>query len=178
MASARPLPFTTVRALAAVLLLPGSPWMIPQSESTRRSKRIPGKTKQNPLERTTAPIKILVVEDHPDSREVLVLQLLRMSFKEIIEAERGEEGIEKALAEGPDIIIMDLGLPGMNGIETTARLKQNPQTAHIPVIALTAWGEQFHKEKALEAGMVEYLTKPARLQAIKDVIEKVLQTRA
>lgn len=174
MASARPLPFTTVRALAAVLLLPGSPWMIPQNDSTRRSSRIPGKTGQNPLRRATAPIKILVVEDHPDSREVLVLQLRRMSFKEIIEAERGEEGIDKALTEGPDLIIMDLGLPGMNGIEATARLKQNPQTAHIPVIALTAWREEDFKDRALKAGIAEYLTKPTSPQVLKTVIERLL----
>ncbi len=123
------------------------------------------------------PAKILVVEDHPDSREILVFQLCHVGY-EAIGAETAEEGIEKALAEGPDLVVMDLGLPGLDGIEATVRLKQNPQTAHIPVIALTAWGEQFHKEKALAAGMVEYLTKPTRLQAIKDVIEKVLQTRA
>jgi len=123
------------------------------------------------------PAKILVVEDHADSREILVFQLRHVGY-EAIGAETAEEGIEKALAEGPDVVVMDLGLPGLDGIEATVRLKQNPQTAHIPVIALTAWGEQFHKEKALAAGMVEYLTKPARLQVIKDVIEKVLQTKA
>ena len=123
------------------------------------------------------PAKILVVEDHPDSREILVFQLRHVGY-EAIGAETAEEGIEKALAEGPDVVVMDLGLPGLDGIEATVRLKQNPQTAHIPVIALTAWGEQFHKEKALAAGMMEYLTKPARLQVIKDVIEKVLQTKA
>lgn len=123
------------------------------------------------------PAKILVVEDHPDSREILVFQLRHVGY-EAIGAETAEEGIEKALVEGPDVVVMDLGLPGLDGIEATVRLKQNPQTAHIPVIALTAWGEQFHKEKALEAGMAEYLTKPARLQVIKDVIEKVLQTKA
>lgn len=122
------------------------------------------------------PAKILVVEDHSDSREILVFQLRHVGY-EAIGAETAEEGIEKALAEGPDVVVMDLGLPGLDGIEATVRLKQNPQTAHIPVIALTAWGEQFHKEKALEAGMVEYLTKPARLQVIKGVIEKVLQTK-
>lgn len=123
------------------------------------------------------PAKILVVEDHSDSREILVFQLRHVGY-EAIGAETAEEGIEKALAESPDVVVMDLGLPGLDGIEATVRLKQNPQTAHIPVIALTAWGEQFHKEKALAAGMVEYLTKPARLQVIKDVIEKVLQTKA
>lgn len=123
------------------------------------------------------PKKILVVEDHADSREILVFQLRRMSFKEIIEAANGEDGIEKASSEKPDIIIMDLGLPGVNGIEATMRLKQNPQTAGIPVIALTAWREEDFKDKALDAGMAEYLTKPTPPQVLKQLIERILQTR-
>lgn len=122
------------------------------------------------------PGKILVVEDHPDSREVLVFQLGHMNY-EVFEAASGEEGIEKALTEGPDLIIMDLGIPGINGIEATVRLKENPKTAHIPVIALTAWGEGY-KHKASDAGMVEYLTKPTHLQVLKEVIERFLQTRS
>jgi len=93
-----------------------------------------------------------------------------MSFKEVIEAASGEEGIEKAVGELPDLVIMDLGLPGMNGIETAKKLKESPKTALIPVIALTAWREEDSKDKALEAGMVEYLTKPARPQRLKQII--------
>ncbi len=118
-----------------------------------------------------------MVEDHPDSREVLLFQLRHMGY-EATGGATGEEGIEKALAESPDVIIMDLGLPGINGIEVTVRLKQNPQTAHIPVVALTAWGDPLHKDKALQAGIAEYLTKPTRLQDLKDVIEKFLQTKS
>lgn len=119
--------------------------------------------------------KILVVEDHQDSREVLVIQLRKMSYKEVIEAASGEEGIEKALAEDPDLIIMDLGLPGIDGIETTARLKQNPKTAKIPVIALTAWQEQDYRDNALKAGMAAFLSKPTPPRILKDTIERFLQ---
>lgn len=121
------------------------------------------------------PAKILVVEDHSDSREILVFQLRHVGY-EAIGAETAEEGIEKALNEVPDLIIMDLALPGMDGIHTTIKLKQNPRTAHIPVIAYTVWGEEF-KEKALKAGMVHFLGKTAPPQALKEMIEKLLATR-
>jgi len=120
------------------------------------------------------PKKILVVEDHQDSREILIVQLRSMSYKEVIEAASGEEGIEKALVEDPDLIIMDLGLPGINGIEATARLKQNPKTAKIPVIALTAWQEQDFRDKALKAGVVEYLSKPTPPRILKEALERFL----
>lgn len=121
------------------------------------------------------PGKILVVEDRQDFRIILSLILRPLGHK-IVEAENGQEGIEKALNEAPDLIIMDLALPGMDGIETTIKLKQNPRTAHIPVIAYTVWGEEF-KEKALKAGMVHFLGKTAPPQALKEMIEKLLATR-
>ncbi len=123
------------------------------------------------------PGKILIVEDHQDSREILAIQLRLMSY-EVIEAVDGQEGIEKAQAENPNLIIMDLGLPGIDGIETTVRLKQNPKTAHIPVIALTAWQEQDYKDKALQAGMAGFLSKPTPPRILKDVIERSLQNRS
>lgn len=122
------------------------------------------------------PGKILIVEDHPDSRDILAIQLRLMSY-EVIEAVDGQEGIEKAEAENPNLIIMDLGLPGINGIETTVRLKQNSKTAHIPVIALTAWQEQDYKDKALQAGMAGFLSKPTPPRILRDAIERCLQNR-
>ena len=123
------------------------------------------------------PGKILIVEDHTDSREILAIQLRLMSY-EVIEAADGQEGIEKAQAENLNLIIMDLGLPGINGIETTVRLKQNPKTAHIPVIALTAWQEQDYKDKALQAGMAGFLSKPTPPRILKDVIERSLRGKS
>lgn len=122
-------------------------------------------------------VRILIVEDNADTRELLDIQLRRMTY-EVIDAATGEEGISKAQAESPDLIIMDLGLPGISGIETTVRLKQNPKTAHIPVIALTAWMEDQFRHKALEAGMVEFLCKPTAPQALRYVIEKFLQPKS
>lgn len=150
------------------------PWRTSPSPSMKRKSRTEGKRTQDQSKgKSPSQKKILVVEDHPDSREILVVQLQRMTC-EVIEAASGEEAIEKASAEGPNLIIMDLGLPGINGLETTARLKKNPKTAHIPVVALTAWPEQDYKNKALQAGTVEYLTKPTPPQVLKQVIERFL----
>lgn len=123
------------------------------------------------------PAKVLIVEDHPDAREILVFQLRHMGY-ETIEAANGLEGVEKAIAQGPDVVIMDLGLPGINGIEATVRLKQNPKTANIPVIAYTAWKEQNYKDKAMEAGMAEFLTKPTPLKVFGEVLQRVLQSNS
>lgn len=118
--------------------------------------------------------KILVVEDHPDFRQIIAVLIRHMNY-EVIEAENGEEGIRKALAKIPDLIIMDLGLPRMDGIEAAARLKQNPITARIPIIAYTSWKAEEYRDKALRAGAVEYLPKPASSQTFRKVVERVLQ---
>ena len=119
-------------------------------------------------------VKILVVEDHTDSREILTAQLKGMGYQ-VIEAETGEEGSEKAQALLPDLIVMDLGLPGIKGIEAAQRLKQNSATAHIPVIALTAWNEKDFREEAEKAGIAEFLTKPTPRYQPKATIEKFLK---
>lgn len=123
------------------------------------------------------PVKVLIVEDHPDAREILVFQLRHMGY-EVIEAANGLEAIEKALAHGPDIVVMDLGLPGLNGIEATVQLKQNPKIANIPVIAYTAWKEQSYRDRAMEAGMAEFLTKPTPPKVFGEVLQRVLQSNS
>ena len=111
-----------------------------------------------------------------DHRTLLALMLSRLQC-EVIEAGAGSEAIEKALAETPDLIIMDLVLPDIDGIEVTARLKKNPRTAHIPVIAHTIWKERDYKDKALKAGVAEYLTKPTPPQIFHEIVEKFLRTK-
>ena len=122
------------------------------------------------------PPKILIVEDHPDSREILAFMLRSMDY-DVIEAANGQEAIEKAGAEEPDLVIMDIGLPGINGIEATVKLKQDPKTAHIPVIAHSAWSEQKYKAAALRAGMVEYLLKPTAPGVFGKVLQKILPSQ-
>lgn len=121
------------------------------------------------------PVKILIVEDHLDSREILKIQIEIIGY-EVVEAASGEEALDKAVAEHPDLVIMDLGLPGINGIEATTKLKADPQTADIPVVAYTAWPEEIMKEKAERARVSAFLTKPTSPRRFKEVIEKLLRT--
>lgn len=122
------------------------------------------------------PTTILIVEDHIDSLEVLTIQLKAMGY-DVIEATTGEEGIEKAQALHPEIILMDLGLPGINGIEAAHRLKKNPETANIPVIAHTAWPEEAFRSEGEKAGISDFLTKPTSPYRFKTTIEKCLRLR-
>lgn len=121
--------------------------------------------------------KVLIVEDQMDHRMILAVMLDHLHYQ-VIEAADGTEGLDKAVSEAPDLIIMDLGLPGIDGLETTIRLKQNPKTAHIPVIAHTIWKEEEYREKAEQAGVVEYLTKPTPPAIFKRVLEKLLPQTA
>ena len=116
-------------------------------------------------------VQVMIVEDHPDSREILRIQIERLGY-EVIEALSGEEALEKALVENPDLIIMDIMLPGMNGIEAAIALKQNPKTSRIPVIGHSAWQE--NKDKALAAGMVEFLPKPTPPGVFREVVQRIL----
>ena len=115
--------------------------------------------------------KILVIEDEQDSRFVLICQLRFIGY-EPVEATTGEQGLERATTEQPDLVLMDLAMPNLTGIEIAKILKQNPATAHIPIVAYTAWEHSSWKEPALQAGMVEYLVKPATPEELKSTIEK------
>ena len=121
------------------------------------------------------PAKVLIVEDHQDSREILRIQIEYLGYK-VIEALSGEEALEKALVENPDLIIMDIMLPGMNGIEAAIALKQNSKTSRIPVIGHSAWQE--NKDKALAAGMVEFLPKPTTPRVFGEVLKRILGSSA
>ena len=103
--------------------------------------------------------KILIVEDNPMNLE-LATDLLEVSGYVIIQAETAEEGINLARAELPDLILMAISLPGMDGLEATGILKQDPTTKDITVIALTAHAMRGDEEKAMVAGCIGYITKP------------------
>ena len=115
--------------------------------------------------------KILIVEDNEDSLEILGLRVTAIGYQ-VIKARNSKEAIAFAEAEGPDLIFMDMELPDTDGIKTTATLKQNPKTSHIPVVALTAWMCELWREKALKVGIVSYLLKPVSPQTLKQTIEK------
>ncbi|MGE4217851.1 MAG: response regulator [Alphaproteobacteria bacterium] len=103
--------------------------------------------------------RILVVEDNEMNRDLLVRRLQRKGF-EVISAADGAEGIARASSDHPDVVLMDMSLPVMDGWEATKALKADERTRSIPVIALTAHAMADDRERALEAGCDEYDTKP------------------
>jgi two-component system, cell cycle response regulator DivK len=103
--------------------------------------------------------KILLVEDNPVNRRLAVF-LLRAHGYEVREATTGLEALEMLEKERPDLIVMDIQLPGMDGLEVTRKIKAQPATADIPVIAVTSYAMKGDREKALAAGCVGYVTKP------------------
>jgi CheY-like chemotaxis protein len=103
--------------------------------------------------------KVLLVEDNPLNQE-LATDLLEASGFEVISAPTGEAGINLAREAQPDLILMDLSLPGMDGIAATKALKADPQTSGIPIVAVTAHAMKGDEQKALAAGCEGYVTKP------------------
>jgi DNA-binding response OmpR family regulator len=121
--------------------------------------------------------KILIVEDQLETRAMLALTL-RYKDYEPLEAEDGYAGIEKSVAEHPDLVLLDLSLPGISGLDTARKIKENPQTGNIPIIAFTAWDPRMFEAKAREAGIVAYLQKPVSLGEIVERIEMFTQPNA
>jgi two-component system, OmpR family, phosphate regulon response regulator PhoB len=115
--------------------------------------------------------RILIVEDNTDSLEILGVRVKTFGY-EAIKAHNSKEAIAYAEAEGPDLILMDMGLPDVDGVKTTAILKQNPKTSHIPVVALTAWVSEVWREKALRVGILDYQLKPVSPHVLKQTIEE------
>lgn len=117
--------------------------------------------------------KILLVEDNEMNRDMLSRRLVRKGY-EVIIAVDGNEGVSKAQTENPDLILMDMSLPVLDGWEATKILKTFPATQSIPVIALTAHAMAGDREKALQAGCDDYDTKPIELPRLLEKIEKLL----
>ena len=115
--------------------------------------------------------KILIVEDNKDSREILGLFVTKFGHQPI-KACNSREAIAYAEAEYPNLIFMDLDLPDADGIKTTAILKKNPKTSHIPVVAVTAWISALWEEKASRVGIATYLIKPVSPPTLKETIEE------
>jgi two-component system cell cycle response regulator DivK len=121
--------------------------------------------------------KILVVDDNKDSRE-LVVKILRAKGHQLCEAVDGEDALEKVTAEHPDLILMDISLPKIDGHEVTRRLKSNARFASIPVIALTAHAMKGDREKALAAGCEGYISKPINIREFYNQIKEFLKDPA
>jgi CheY-like chemotaxis protein len=119
--------------------------------------------------------KILVVEDNEMNRDMLSRRLQRKGY-EVALAANGAEGVEMALSEQPDLILMDMSLPVLDGWQATRQIKTNPETQTIPIVALTAHALAGDREKSIQAGCDEYETKPVDfprlLGKIKSFLEK------
>ena len=121
--------------------------------------------------------KILLVEDNEMNRDMLSRRLQSKGY-EVVLAVDGQNGVEMAQAQGPDLVLMDMSLPVLDGWEATRRLKAEAATRHIPVIALTAHAMSSDREKALEAGCDDYDTKPIELPRLLGKIEVLLSRSA
>ena len=117
--------------------------------------------------------RILIVEDQEDNRKIL-RDLLRSAGYEPLEAVTGEEGLTLAETHRPDLILMDIQLPGLDGYEATRRIKANPALRHIPVIAVTSYALSGDDVKAREAGCDAYVTKPFSPRALLATIRQYL----
>ncbi|MEW5977429.1 MAG: response regulator [Acidobacteriota bacterium] len=118
-------------------------------------------------------LKILLVEDNEMNRDMLSRRLRRKGYLVVLGAD-GLEGIALAQAESPHLILMDMSLPVLDGWETTRRLKGDPSTRHIPVIALTAHAMVSDRQRAFEAGCDDFDTKPVEFNRLMAKIERAL----
>lgn len=115
--------------------------------------------------------RVLLVEDNAVNREMLRRRLQRRGY-EVLEAEDGQGAIDRALKELPEVILMDMSLPILDGWQATGRLKSDPATRSIPVIGLTAHAMKEDREKALEAGCDDFATKPIDFDNLVAMIER------
>ena len=120
--------------------------------------------------------RILLVEDNEMNRDMLSRRLEKRGYQVLIAVD-GAQGVSVACSELPDLILMDMSLPVIDGWEATRQLKGRPDTKTIPIIALTAHAMAGDREKALEAGCDDYDTKPIQLPALLDKIEALLAGR-
>jgi CheY-like chemotaxis protein len=118
--------------------------------------------------------KVLYVEDNDDNVYMLKMRLELLGEFEVLAAEDGEKGCAMAAAEQPDIILMDLELPVVDGWEATRRLRDNPQTRGIPIIALSAHAMAGERQKAIAAGCDEFDTKPIEFDRLVATLRRVL----
>ena len=121
--------------------------------------------------------KILYVEDNDDNVYMLKMRFELLGGYEVVTAEDGELGYTKAGLESPDIILMDLDLPVLDGLQATHRLKNDSATRHIPIIALTAHAMPGYREQALAAGCDEFDTKPIDFDRLIQKIDSLLSNR-
>jgi len=118
--------------------------------------------------------RILIVEDNPDNRILITDVLVSMNY-EVLIAEDGHEGVQQAEMHLPDLILMDLSLPKLDGWNAARAIKARPELAHIPIVALTAHAMVGDREKALHAGCDDYVSKPIDLRELSSKLRHFLE---
>ncbi len=113
--------------------------------------------------------KTLIIEDHPDLLNILRRQLKRLGFA-VVSAKHGKEGVERALEEKPDLILMDIMMPGMDGLEATRLIRANPETRDIPILATTVLLRESDTRGCLEAGCNDVINKPFTFRELQEKI--------
>ncbi len=121
--------------------------------------------------------KILLVEDFDDTRLMMKMWLEKRGYR-VVEAETGEEAITLAQQEAPDLIIMDVMMPGMNGLDATQRIRQYQALRRTPIVAVSAYGADEYRRLALDAGCNEYVSTPFEPIALAELITSLLATGA
>ena len=117
--------------------------------------------------------KVLVVEDHPDMMEILTCQVERMGYS-VIPARHGKEGVEKALEEKPNLILMDIMMPEMDGLAATRLIRANPKTQRIPILASTVLFRESDLKHCIDAGCNDYIVKPFTYQELQGKIQEYI----
>ncbi len=119
--------------------------------------------------------KILVVEDNEVNRDMMVRRLERRGYS-MVSAVDGQQGVDMARSEKPDLILMDMSLPVLDGWEATRQIKSDPGIKHIPVIGLTAHAMVGDRDQALKAGCDDYATKPVEFEKLIELINRLTKT--
>jgi DNA-binding response OmpR family regulator len=121
--------------------------------------------------------RILVVDDNADLLQMIRMLLEERGGHEVMLSAEGEDGLAKARANPPDLAIIDVMMPGMNGYEVCRQLRRNPATAQIPIIVLTARGQPVDREAALAAGADDYIAKPVTMAELLERVNRLLTSR-
>ncbi len=119
--------------------------------------------------------RVLVIEDNTDCRELFAMMVRHLGC-EVLQADDGELGVQKALSERPDLIFMDIGMPNMNGMEAIACLRESAVTKNTPIVICTAWVGANYREAALKCGAHEVVTKPISFDDLQRVLLRYIPT--
>ncbi len=148
------------------------------SEFVVRLPVVPNDTAQPPWpvtetgQPTTRPLRMLVVDDNVDS-VLSFSMLLKASGHDVRTAHDGPTAVQAALEYRPDVVLLDIGLPGLNGYEVAKRIRQDPVLKNVVLVALTGYGQEEDRQASLQAGFNHHLVKPARLEQLQQILATV-----